>query len=98
MSDQVQRIKGNIGKAPWEHIIPKDIDEILSVDLFGPMTKSTKGNAHVFGTVDLFSKLVQFYPCQKINGEALVNIIKEKQVPKIGKPKTILTDRSGLMS
>ncbi|KAK7590526.1 hypothetical protein V9T40_002139 [Parthenolecanium corni] len=77
----------------FKSIEAKEPLEMISVDVFGPVTKTDRGNTKLIVIMDVFTKFTRLYPVAKtaMNDccEAINSFISE-----YGKVKIILTDRA----
>lgn len=73
-------------------IVPNGINEVLTVDLIGPLPPSRGGMTYLLVCVDAFSKLVSLHPLKRATATAILKFLTEKYFPNIGKPKIILSD------
>jgi hypothetical protein len=90
----------NCQKSKWNNrqlsldyrpITANEVDELLSIDLFGPLPKSRGGVQYVLVTYDVFSKLVRLYALKKATTQAILKSL-EKYLETVGKPKRTLSD------
>lgn len=72
------------GYTPWE---------IIHVDLIGPFTRSTKGNAYIMVTIDSFSKFVLLYAIERKSSEEVLRVFTENIIPCFGYPRACISDR-----
>lgn len=90
--DLCQRSKISAGgRGPMASVIPDGINELVCVDLMGPLPKSRGGVAYLFVAIDAFSKHVALYTMKRATTQVLLNRIK-LYVQDVGKPKRILSD------
>lgn len=68
-------------------------NEILSLDLYGPLPKSKGGVRYLCVGVDLFTKHLALYPLKKATTSAILNRLIKNYFPEFGKPEKILTDQ-----
>lgn len=66
--------------------------ELVTVDFYGPLPKSVGGVQHIFVMIDAFSKYVSLYPMKKATTRVSLKKILDCYIPKLGKPKKILSD------
>lgn len=71
--------------------LPTKINEIISVDFFGPLPLGRGGVDMILVIQDQFSKFVKLYPMKNTTSTNTVNNI-EKYIAQYGKPSTILSD------
>lgn len=67
----------------------------ISLDLFGPLPQSTKGNKCVLVLMDQFSKLTSLYPMRNQKLETIMDTLQTEYFTKNGFPEEILTDNGG---
>ena len=67
-------------------------NEIISVDFYGPLPRSTGGIQYLFVIQDLFSKLVTLYPIKKANTLTCLNKLTNHYFLHVGIPERILSD------
>lgn len=82
-----RRMKGSMHSA-----IPEGPNDLLCLDLVGPLPKSRGGVQHLLVTVDAFSKYVRLYPLKRATTVIILNRLVKEQFPEVGKPKRILSD------
>lgn len=91
--DICQRAKASPHPLPvYQPIIPTGPNDLVAMDLYGPLPKSRAGVTYLFVILDVFSKLVTLYPVKKATTKALLNRVLGHYVPDVGRPKRILTD------
>ncbi|XP_036144981.1 uncharacterized protein LOC118646382 [Monomorium pharaonis] len=75
--------------------LPEKPEQTVSLDIFGPLPQSSKGNKYVLVIMDQFSKLTKFYvmPNQKL--DIILDKLQLEYFNEIGIPDTILTDNGG---
>lgn len=79
-------------KGFYKPIIPSAPNELLSVDIYGPIPKGKYGNKFLFVCMDVFTKFTQVYPINKANTKNCVRMIERHYIPLCGVPTTILSD------
>lgn len=79
------------GKAHF--IVPKGPGELVSVDFFGALPVSRGGVTYIFSMLDVFSKLITFYPIKRATARRIVDKLENDYIPRIGKPAAIQSDR-----
>lgn len=72
----------NITK-PWE---------LVSVDLVGPLPKSSSGHMHILSIQDYFSKFCLFIPLRAATAKAVVRNLEDRVFLVFGVPRILLTD------
>lgn len=73
-------------------IIPNTKNELLALDIYGPLPVSRGGVSYVLVLLDVFSKYVTFYALKKATTRAILNRLTTDYFPKIGLVKNILSD------
>lgn len=66
--------------------------QLLSVDLVGPLPRSSNGNSYILSITDCFSKFSLFFPIRKMVATTIVKILEEQVILLFGAPNRILTD------
>lgn len=67
-------------------------NEIVSIDLMGPLPVSRAGATQLLVILDIFSKHVALYALRRATSKAILNRLTKFYIPNIGKPKIILSD------
>lgn len=78
--------------APMQTITPLHVNDLVSVDFYGPLPRSTGGVQYIFELIDVFSKFVIFYPIKRANAMTIIKKLRDDYFVKYGKPKTIQVD------
>lgn len=73
----------SIANRPWESI---------SVDIIGPLPRSTKGFTFILVVLDIFSKFVRTFPMRKANTANIINHLENDIFLIHGVPNNIITD------
>lgn len=58
----------------------------------GPFIRGRKGGKAVLVTVEVISKYVRVFILKNAKAKEIVNVLKEKYLPDMGKPETFQTD------
>lgn len=66
--------------------------EVISLDLIGPLPRSTKGYQHILVVVDLFSKFSLCFPLRKATATKVVEHLENSVFLLFGAPKKIISD------
>lgn len=66
--------------------------QIISMDLVGPLPRSSKGHCYVFVVTDNFSKYSLFFPLRKATASSVVKILEEQIFHVYGVPELIQSD------
>lgn len=91
--DLCQRTKVSLmPKPPIIPIIPDKVNEIISLDLYGPLPRSRGGATYLCVIIDIFSKYITLYPLKKATSKAILNRLLLDYFPKFGRVGKILTD------
>ncbi|KMQ90526.1 reverse ribonuclease integrase [Lasius niger] len=69
--------------------------ETVSIDLFGPLPQTPRGNKYVLVTMDQFSKLTNLFPIKNQKLETIMDTLQLEYFSRIGIPSEILTDNGG---
>lgn len=73
-------------------IIPESPNDIVAVDIFGPLPRSAGGVTNVLVVLNVFTKYVKLYALRKATARAVFRRIKDNYFVQMGKPKRILSD------
>ena len=76
----------------YQFVGASEPNEMISVDFYGPLPRSTGGIQYLFVIQDLFSKLVTLYAIKKANTLTCLNKLLNHYFVHIGTPKIILSD------
>ena len=66
-------------------------NELIAVDYFGPLPRSTGGVEYIFVVLDVFSRLVTLYPIKKVRTAPSINRMRQ-YFTEISKVKRVLCD------
>lgn len=66
--------------------------ELVSVDLVGPLPRSSSGHVHILSVQDYFSKFCVFVPLRTATAKAIVKHLEERVFLVFGVPRLLLTD------
>lgn len=72
--------------------IPDGPNDLLCLDLMGPLPKSRGGVQYLLVTIDAFSKYVRLYALKRATTTIILNRLIKEQFPQVGKPTRILSD------
>ena len=75
-----------------ESVKPDNPLELISVDFFGPLTKTKYGYEYILIMIDTFTKYTKLYPLRKATCNATIGKLDDF-ITQIGKPQKVLTDR-----
>lgn len=59
-----------------ETVQPKETLELVSIDLFGPLTKKIIGYGHILVMVDTFPKYTKLYPVKRATCDIAIKKLK----------------------
>ncbi|KAF2890253.1 hypothetical protein ILUMI_15920, partial [Ignelater luminosus] len=74
------------------HVISERPNDILCLDLMGPLPVSRGGATQLLVTVDAFRKFVKLYPLRRATTKAILNKLRNDYFPNYGTPQKILSD------
>lgn len=77
---------------PLQSIVPTAPNNLISLDLFGPLPVSVGGVTFLCVFLDVFTKFVCLYPLKRATTSSILNRLRKDYIPKAGKPERILTD------
>lgn len=80
-------------KPELESILPEGPNELLAVDIYGPLPRSIGGTTYLFVALDVFSKYVALYALKQANTRTILKKLEDHYFPNIGKPTRILSDQ-----
>lgn len=66
--------------------------QLVSVDLVGPLPKSSSGYMYILSVLDCFSKFVLFFPLRRATTPAIVKSLEDQVILIYGAPETIIVD------
>lgn len=92
--DLCQRVKLqyiNMG-SPYRMVYSSEPGDLVSVDFFGPLTRSPRGMEYIFVVLDVLSKYVRLFPIKKENTDTILKKMFNVYFPEMGMPKRILCD------
>ena len=70
-------------RQPWEQV---------TLDLVGPLPRSTNGHIWLLNMQDRFSKWVEMVPLRQATGEAVTRALRDQVVYRHGCPDTVISD------
>ncbi|KAG5867079.1 hypothetical protein JTB14_034989 [Gonioctena quinquepunctata] len=73
----------NISK-PWETI---------SIDVVGPLPKSSSGHCYILSISDYFSKFCLFFPMRAANSKTIIKLLEDNVFLLFGVPRTVIMDK-----
>lgn len=77
----------------FEAIIPTDVDDLISVDLYGTLPRSRGGVTCLLVILNVFTKYVTLYPLKRATAQVIVKRLREDYFVNVLKPKRILSDQ-----
>lgn len=79
-----------VGK--MKSVIPKDENDLVAVDLFGPLPTSTAGVKYIFVVLNVFTKFIKLYPIKKPTTIMLASKLGKDYFINVRTPQRILSD------
>jgi hypothetical protein len=79
--------------ADMQTVIPEGKNDLLCVDIVGPLPKGQYGHQYILTAIDGFTKFIKLYPIRRANTNIIIKIVFERHIPDVGKYKRILSDR-----
>lgn len=70
--------------------------ERLHIDTFGPLVRSTSGNAYALVCIDTFSKFSWVIPLRRATSKSIINALKDRIFAQHGFPETICSDNASI--
>ena len=67
--------------------------QYVSIDILGPLTRTTRGNTHLVVITDRYSKLTLAVPVSNTDAYNVAKTFMEHWVFKYGPPQYLLSDR-----
>lgn len=90
--DKCAQFKGRIPKRNMGSMeIPSGPTQIISMDILGPVKKSSKGHKFILTITDHFSRFMQMYPLKTITAEESAQKLIQ-YVSIFGAPRAVITD------
>lgn len=88
---QVNKFKSYRFSGPLQSIIPRDVGELVAIDIFEPLVKSVCGYTCILVIVDIFSKYTKLYGLKR---STAISCLKQlnKYMLECGKPQRVLSD------
>ena len=75
-----------------EYVRPAKPLQLLSIDFFGPLTKTKYGYGRILVMMDTFTKYTKLYPLRRATTKAAIRSL-ENFITVVGKPERVLADR-----
>lgn len=66
--------------------------QLISVDVVGPLPRSSSGYVYILTVSDCFSKFVLLFPLRKATANSITKLLEEQVILVYGAPKKIITD------
>lgn len=66
--------------------------ETLSIDILGPLPRTTRGYSYILAISDIFSKFVLTFPLRKATAKSVVDILESQVFLVFGVPRNIISD------
>lgn len=66
--------------------------DTVSIDIVGPLPRSSKGNTNLIVMQDRFTKWVECHPVRKATSGTVCKALKEKIISRFGCPNSIISD------
>lgn len=66
--------------------------ELVSIDLVGPLPRSSRGYTFILVVTDCFSKFTLLFPLRQSSATTIVRLLEEHVVLIFGAPRTLITD------
>jgi Integrase core domain. len=77
-------------------ILCSEPNDLIAIDIHGPMPTSTFGHRYIMIMYDVFSKFTMLYAMKSISTKACLKKVVNDYIPKYGTPKAILNDNASL--
>lgn len=68
---------------PWEYV---------SMDIVGPLVRSSRGNKYLVVLQDKFTKWVELHPIREQKTKSIIQVLKDKIILRFGCPRILITD------
>ena len=72
---------------------PTNPNEKIAMDIFGPLTKTSKGNQYILSIQDMLTKYLILIPLKNQQSNSIISNLLEHYIYIFSAPKTILTDQ-----
>lgn len=87
------KYKNHINQNIIESVIVERPLEMIAIDYISNLVPSRNKNKHIFVIVDIFTKYIKLYSCQKCNTNTTIIFLNE-YYREVGKPNKILSDNA----
>lgn len=75
-----------------QNVMATDPNDIVCLDLMGPLPTSRGGATQLLVVVDAFSKLVRLFPLKRATRGSILKCLTDKYFVELGRPRMILSD------
>jgi len=89
---QKSKVPNQTSTGIMKSIIPLNQNELLAVDLFGPLPTSIAGVKYIFVILNVFTKYIKLYKLKKPTTRAIIGKLKNDYFIRVRKPERILSD------
>ena len=92
--DLCQRVKNpNIQmECQYNFVNSQEPNDLIAVDFYGPLPRSSGGVEYIFVVLDVFTKYVKLYPIKRATTEIVLKKLFDLYMAEMGKPKRVLSD------
>lgn len=92
--DLCQRVKVNNTNmsSVYRMVYSSEPQDLVCVDFFGPLPRSTGGMEYIFVVLDVFSKYVRLFPIKRETTDTVLRKLFQSYFPDMGYPRRILSD------
>lgn len=66
--------------------------QLLSVDIMGPLPRSSSGNCYILAVCDCFSKFCLLFPMRSATTPPIIKLLEERVILVFGAPTRVITD------
>lgn len=66
--------------------------QLVSLDLVGPLPRSSSGYVYILSVMDCFSKYALFYPLRTATATNIIKILEDQVILVYGAPQTVIMD------
>ncbi len=68
-------------------------NQLLGVDIMGPLPRSTNQNEYLLGFVDYFTRWVEMFPIRSATAQTVANVFRKEILTRWGVPDFLISDR-----
>lgn len=79
---------------PQKQIVPESKEDLLAIDVLGPLVRSRAGVCYILVVFNVFTKYITLFPLKKATSRVMINCLVKKYFPVHGQPKRILHDNA----